>query len=1092
MRILKLRLKNINSLVGENEIDFTQPIFTNDGLFAITGKTGAGKSSILDAISLALYGKTPRVDISGSDNAVMTRGEKDCFAEVVFEVGGKVWKASWKQDRTRTGNLKPVSRQIASQDGEIMADQVRSCDTEIVKILGLTFEQFTKVILLAQGSFAAFLQANKNDKGELLEQITGTEIYGQISRLVFERSAEEKKKLERLSIELENINRLSEEEIATLNQEIELFNQEKTKRDKELTQLEKAKNWLAEIKKLTEEIEKAKEQLPSLVAKQEETAKQVAQHEQDVKQAKETLKQQQPIFKKVNVLDTQIAEKNKLIAPVLHKISELEHELKQTTKKITNQKEALATSTKALTAKEIWAKEHQKYEALVTKFTAIERENVILTQAKREVQDLKIELDSIKKDHTAKKRGLEKSSELFTTKSEQYLAKETTLATQKAELSNSLEGKKLDDLQAEKERKTSLNNQLTKLIDLEKAVVSTQKEVEKYQHIAEKGKKESETLLLHVEKDKKEAEQVQSKIDLLTENIQLIRKVESLEEHRAHLKDGAPCPLCGAEEHPYAMGNVPKLDDKEVELTKEKAQHASLINSIQENEKKISGLNANYKNALQQITKEQQKLAEITTEKSTITEQITTLDKEFVFSEDHVTQSALIAHLEQNENELHQITTRIEKANGYKKDIDKLRDEVIPTLLKEKEEAQSAKNKAENAFQLVKQQLNDKTSAYNQKQTRYENDQSKFLTELSVYGVNQLEDLEKCLSDWEMNQTHIKTLKEQIEHDKNHVQLLEKELENITKSLVEKEKEKVSYKKDLDQLTTERSALFGEKSVEEAEKQLEKVVQTAENVLETSKKERDALTLTLKETTAVLNEKEQSLRQKTAEQLTDKTSEQLQESYHQLKTEADDFVEKMGKNREKLRLNDENIKNNEQKLKEKEKQQTVYNKWKNLDNLIGSSDGKKYRNFAQALTYEHLIGLANKQLQKMSDRYILKRVGDNNNPFDLAVIDKFQNNDERTAQNLSGGEKFIVSLSLALGLSTMASKNMRIDTMFIDEGFGTLDPDYLDVALNALSNLQNDGKIIGVISHIAELKERIATHIEIVPSGNGRSRVVVS
>lgn len=139
-----------------------------------------------------------------------------------------------------------------------------------------------------------------------------------------------------------------------------------------------------------------------------------------------------------------------------------------------------------------------------------------------------------------------------------------------------------------------------------------------------------------------------------------------------------------------------------------------------------------------------------------------------------------------------------------------------------------------------------------------------------------------------------------------------------------------------------------------------------------------------------------------------------------------------------------------------------------------------------------MIGLANKQLQKMSDRYILKRHNDVKNPFELAVIDKFQNNDERTAQNLSGGEKFIVSLSLALGLSTMASKNMRIDTMFIDEGFGTLDSDYLDVALNALSNLQNDGKIIGVISHIAELKERIATHIEIVPGGNGRSKVVVS
>jgi exonuclease SbcC len=128
----------------------------------------------------------------------------------------------------------------------------------------------------------------------------------------------------------------------------------------------------------------------------------------------------------------------------------------------------------------------------------------------------------------------------------------------------------------------------------------------------------------------------------------------------------------------------------------------------------------------------------------------------------------------------------------------------------------------------------------------------------------------------------------------------------------------------------------------------------------------------------------------------------------------------------------------------------------------------------------------------MSERYILKLTDDTSNPFELFVIDKFQNNDIRTAQNLSGGEKFIISLSLALGLANMASKNMRIDTMFIDEGFGTLDSDYLDVALNALSNLQSEGKIIGVISHLTELKERIATHVEVVPSGNGHSKIQIT
>jgi len=237
MKILNLKFRNINSLSGENEIDFTRPDFTNEGLFAITGKTGAGKSSILDAISLAFYGKTPRVDITGSENAVMTRGEKDCFAEIIFEVNDKKWKSSWKQERARTGTLKPVNRVIADFEDNIIADQVRACDAEIVKIIGLTFEQFTKVIMLAQGSFAAFLQADKNDKGQLLEQITGTEIYGLISKIVFERNSSEKDKLDKLLLELKAIKILSEEEKENLINKIALTEEEKTQVDEEIQKI---------------------------------------------------------------------------------------------------------------------------------------------------------------------------------------------------------------------------------------------------------------------------------------------------------------------------------------------------------------------------------------------------------------------------------------------------------------------------------------------------------------------------------------------------------------------------------------------------------------------------------------------------------------------------------------------------------------------------------------------------------------------------------------------------------------------------------------------------------------------------------------
>ena len=158
-------------------------------------------------------------------------------------------------------------------------------------------------------------------------------------------------------------------------------------------------------------------------------------------------------------------------------------------------------------------------------------------------------------------------------------------------------------------------------------------------------------------------------------------------------------------------------------------------------------------------------------------------------------------------------------------------------------------------------------------------------------------------------------------------------------------------------------------------------------------------------------------------------------------------------------------------------------RWENLHELIGSADGKKYRNFVQGLTFEMMIGHDNRQLKKMTDRYLLIR--DDAQPLELNVIDNYQAGEIRSTKNLSGGESFIVSLALALGLSQMASKNVRVDSLFLDEGFGSLDEDALDTALETLASLQHDGKLIGVISHVAAIKERISTQIQVVPDTGG-------
>jgi len=168
-------------------------------------------------------------------------------------------------------------------------------------------------------------------------------------------------------------------------------------------------------------------------------------------------------------------------------------------------------------------------------------------------------------------------------------------------------------------------------------------------------------------------------------------------------------------------------------------------------------------------------------------------------------------------------------------------------------------------------------------------------------------------------------------------------------------------------------------------------------------------------------------------------------------------------------------------------QQQELVRWNLLHDLIGSSDGKKFRNFAQGLTFQHTISHANHQLKKMSDRYLLVR--DPEHPLQLNVLDNYQAGEIRSTKNLSGGESFLVSLALALGLSHMTSKKVRVDSLFLDEGFGTLDEEALDTALEALSTLQQQGKMVGVISHVGALKERLSTQIQVEPLHGGRSQI---
>lgn len=222
-------------------------------------------------------------------------------------------------------------------------------------------------------------------------------------------------------------------------------------------------------------------------------------------------------------------------------------------------------------------------------------------------------------------------------------------------------------------------------------------------------------------------------------------------------------------------------------------------------------------------------------------------------------------------------------------------------------------------------------------------------------------------------------------------------------------------------------------------------------------------------------------------QMTEEPLAELKNALAVLVNNQKELQQEIGGIRQKLKDNESLKQQQQERAQAIDAQKRECSRWDLLHELIGSADGKKYRNFAQGLTFEMMIGHANRQLQKMTDRYLLIR--DEAQPLELNVIDNYQAGEVRSTKNLSGGESFIVSLSLALGLSHMASKNVRVDSLFLDEGFGTLDEEALDTALETLAGLQQDGKLIGVISHVPALKERISTQIQVTPQTGGRSQI---
>jgi len=1007
MKILKIKFKNINSLKGEHLIDFEAEPLKSNALFAITGPTGSGKSTLLDVICLALFNKIPRMNkVSKAEltktGAVITRHQKHAFAEVVYKTVTGKFSSHWNIEFNRNNNLNEyemgIKNLISNQELDIKRSEVPAKNEELI---GLNYTQFIKSMLLAQGEFAKFLQAKDSDRKQLLEQITGTDIYRKLGMLAFEKARSIQKEIELNKQRKSDVEaKLWEDAVfAKKEQAFQQKNKEKTTLKEKLSVLKKQNELVDEQKKLEEKSVRFKAHLTKIKSNLEqfneanETKMQKHQHTQgfaeDLQEwakCKENIRQNQLQIEQVsNNIEKLDKEKDETIAKgktlaktalsvddfsiklegFRQKVKTLESDLKEVRKEYSFIKKPLEQDLKSLSI----TCDLNKLE---------EAENKV----KQRASSLKNEFDEIDKLLKANQKTI---GELNANQ----------LSTQ---IEMAVEAKQLDEsISNLKEQQLQLNQEIK---EIGNEIVSLPNQIEKLENDLKVGKLQLENLQLQ-------------------KTQQLLRA--SLENHRANLKEGEACPLCGALEHPFAVENPVQDDEistkikaKEKQVNTVEKQHQQQKIKLNKGQTSLEGLQKQLKDVIEKLSKSQQ-----------------VWNKRFESLRIRKDDSQWTEFI----GKLKEFRTAIERKTDLEKQI-KLMDSVLVNVDKLKQITVTGKK--------VKNELD---SHYT--------------------GKNIDKDINTLKTNWDKLLENIRLQKENKQTKTEEAITLATTFEKLEEELSLQVKEK------------------GFASIEEAAKSRLKELdyQNLQNQLNQLTQDKKQARVDVKHTHEAISEINKKITIGDTEQLQIQLKEQ-QHSFNEIENELKELFREI--------KNQKEFKKEIQQLQKKIEETQSDNKyWLLMNELIGDKTGKKFNDFAQDLSLQHLLSIANKRLLKLTDRYQLDRPTDDEGD-DLVALDYHMGNERRSVRTLSGGETFVVSLALALALSDLASKNVRINSLFIDEGFGTLDPETLDQTLDTLERLQAESnKTIGIISHVEALKERIQTQIKLSKNGQGYSSLEI-
>ena len=1228
MRILTLRLKNLNALKGEWKIDFTQSPFIDNGLFAITGPTGAGKTTLLDAICLALYHQTPRLGpISTSNNDIMTRGTAECLAEVEFDIKGKAYRAFWSMRRARgkvDGNLQSADVELAEvESGKVLATQVRPKSEEIEKLTGLNFARFTKSMMLSQGDFAAFLNANEADRAELLEELTGTEIYGQISQAVHQQFSDAKQKKKEFAIKLEGVTLLSDEQITQLEEEQAQTKSQVATSNQTLVQLQQQQQWqqafnaneltikeaseaqqsannaINEAKHqldlltqsepaeklrlpflqrngLQQDVTRYKEKLDEKAAQLPDLKTQKAQRSSEVTHAEQALvltkQQSSELEKRINEqvvpLDNQIAQLTNEQQRASENAARLRQSINALTLKRTEIENASADNKTKLGELETYLCEHQSLSGIAEFISGWSETARHIEHDKKQLETLTQSVNNHRQALSSLDDAIAKTNESLSALTQTFDDKNAQVAKCEKALQAALSDKPSDTNSANATSKASLQQERDTKLHHWDNVLQIGHIQQQYLAL------EQDKVSLNAQKDDlaKQLAQQQSDRQALVDaykqtrsNLKDIEAIIALDAEVAHLraqlKSGEPCPVCGANEHTTSSvvidvpETIQKRDSLKQQLDDIEQQGAQAKESVTHTEFTLVQVNKQLEQASGQRDTLLEKWQQIS---SVLSADIPSFEKVDINTSQSVSQFT------------QQFKTRLDDISAQLTRLEEC-EQALNAALQAKNEAQQALQgkQSELAVSLQQRETLEKQfterSAELENKTKEVNDGILALSEtmtahgadihnLSIDGIaTWLNEKAEALKTYKHNhQLHAK-LKDELQGVSSTLLVVNRDIESAENQLKGVCEELVQLDNSLKALRDSRSTVFPEGNIAETRNKASAAQEHAErnvNECKSRLQQTDTILSRLEAEIAQLNEqmreKEQALTEaaehfsrqlasspfddeqafsnalldedtrNTLLELQKRLTQQKQQSdlklenalatQQSLKAHAnaaqwqseleehgaqwldtkitqqaqqrDTLLSSLGQIEQQLSANNQARERQQQLVDEMAAFEAYYDDITYLHSLIGSASGDKFRRFAQGLTLDNLVQLANQQLDKLHGRYQLIRK--ENEGLGLSVLDTWQGDVVRDTKTLSGGESFLVSLALALALSDLVSHKTSIDSLFLDEGFGTLDAETLDVALDALDNLNASGKMIGVISHIEAMKERIPTQLKVI------------